>query len=100
MRILCVIDTFRIGGGAQTQLAGLAVMLKSRGHDVATLSYYKNSPDVSCEPHLEDNGVVNICLDEANNMFDSLLVLSVLLLILSQIRLSLILMVQLLFVVL
>ena len=70
MRILCVIDTFRIGGGAQTQLAGLAVMLKSRGHDVATLSYYKNSPDVSCEPYLEDNGVVNICLDEANNMFD------------------------------
>lgn len=70
MRILCVIDTFRIGGGAQTQLAGLAEMLKSSGHDVVVLSYYRNPPEVSLEPYLKASGVVYKCLDNANSMYD------------------------------
>lgn len=72
MRILCVIDTFKIGGGAQTQMAGLATMLKSYGHDVVALSYYNNPPEVSFEPYLKESGVEYKCLDNAINIYDKL----------------------------
>lgn len=61
MRILCIIDSFRIGGGAQTQLAGLAVMLKENGHEVETLSYHQVVPTLSFEPYLRELGVKYVC---------------------------------------
>lgn len=73
MKILCVIDTFRIGGGAQTQMAGLAAMLKSYGHNVVALSYYKNPPEKSFEPYLKESGVIYKCLDRAYCMYDKLI---------------------------
>ncbi|MBR4809248.1 MAG: glycosyltransferase [Bacteroidales bacterium] len=42
MRICCVIASLRLGG-AERQLAGLAVLLKNAGHDVEVLSYRDGS---------------------------------------------------------
>lgn len=71
-RIICLIDTFKIGGGAQTQLAGLAVMLKNKGYDVTTISYHKVTAELSLDPYLTENGVRHICLDGANNMWQKI----------------------------
>lgn len=68
-KILCIIDTFKIGGGAQTQLAGLAVMLKKHGYDVTAVSYHNVAPEQSFEPYLTQNGIDYICLKDANNMY-------------------------------
>lgn len=68
-KILCIIDTFKIGGGAQTQLAGLAVMLQERGYDVTALSYHDVVPEQSFEPYITSKGVTYICLKDANNMY-------------------------------
>ena len=68
-KILCLIDTFKIGGGAQTQLAGLAVMLKEQGFDVTAVSYHDIAPEQSLEPYITQKGVDYICLKNANNMY-------------------------------
>lgn len=68
-KILCIIDTFKIGGGAQTQLAGLSVMLKKFGYDVTAVSYHDVAPEQSFEPYLTQNGVGYICLKDVNNMY-------------------------------
>ncbi|MBQ2784064.1 MAG: glycosyltransferase [Alistipes sp.] len=68
-RVLCIIDTFRIGGGAQTQLAGLCVMLKQHNYDVYALSYHKVDDKDSLSPYLRENGIITSCLSKATNMW-------------------------------
>ena len=38
-KILCLVDSLGYGG-AQRQLSGLAILLKSKGYNVKVLSYY------------------------------------------------------------
>lgn len=54
-RILCLIDTLGIGGGAERQIAGLAKFLSEKGYDVS-LAYYHNSksyPDLTQQSNLK-----------------------------------------------
>lgn len=44
-RILCLIDTLRMGGGAERQMAGLAGFLHRKGFDVTLASYYEHDSD-------------------------------------------------------
>lgn len=67
--VLCIIDTFRIGGGAQTQMAGLCVMLKQHGYDVHALSYHVVEDNNSLNPYLRENGISTSCLVKATNMW-------------------------------
>lgn len=39
-RVLCLIDSLRLGGGAERQMIGLSIFLKSRGYEVDLVSYY------------------------------------------------------------
>lgn len=67
-----MIDTFQIGGGAQTQLAGLSAMLKSRNNEVIALSYYKVPEEQSFEPYLREHGIQYICLDNVKSMVEKI----------------------------
>ena len=58
-----------IGGGAQTQLAGLAVMLQEHGYDVTAVSYHNVASEQSFEPYITQSGVRYICLNNTNNMY-------------------------------
>ena len=42
-RILCLIDTLGIGGGAERQMAGLASFLSEKGYKVDIVKYYSNN---------------------------------------------------------
>ena len=42
-RILCLIDTLGIGGGAERQMAGLAKFLCEKGYEVDIVKYYNNN---------------------------------------------------------
>lgn len=53
MRILCLIDSL-VSGGAQRQMAYLAVLLKRAGHEVRVLKYH---PHDFFEPFVVSNGV-------------------------------------------
>ena len=53
MRIACIIASLRLGG-AERQLAGLAVVLKEAGHDVEVVSYREGD---FYSPVLDDAGV-------------------------------------------
>lgn len=44
-RILCLIDTLGMGGGAERQMAGLAGLLHRKGYDVTVASYYEHDSD-------------------------------------------------------
>lgn len=48
-RILCLIDTLDMGGGAERQMAGLAGMLHQKGKDVVVATYHKHSSDTFLE---------------------------------------------------
>lgn len=73
MKILCIIDSFGRGGGAQTQLAGLARLLCEQGNKVTALSYHYRLPEYSFQEELEKAGVEYICLDKAKNKFFKLI---------------------------
>lgn len=44
-KILCLIDTLEMGGGAERQMAGLAGLLYKKGYDVTVASYHEHSSD-------------------------------------------------------
>lgn len=44
-KILCLIDTLGMGGGAERQMAGLAGLLHRKGYDVTVASYYEHDSD-------------------------------------------------------
>ena len=48
-KILCLIDTLGMGGGAERQMAGLAGMLHHKGKDVVVATYHKHSSDAFLE---------------------------------------------------
>lgn len=41
-KILCLIDSLRLGGGAERQMIGLATFLKSKGYEVDLVSYHNH----------------------------------------------------------
>lgn len=41
-KVLCLIDSLRLGGGAERQMIGLATFLKSSGYDIDLVSYYNH----------------------------------------------------------
>lgn len=61
MKIICCIDSFEIGGGAQTQLAGLCIYLKNKGYDVCALSYHQVDYEKSYQAYLTGNKVEYVC---------------------------------------
>lgn len=59
MKIACLISSLRLGG-AERQLAGLAVALSGAGHNVTVITYREG--DFYC-PLLEKHGVEHVCLE-------------------------------------
>lgn len=41
-KILCLIDSLRIGGGAERQMVGLAMLLQEKGYQVDLVAYYNH----------------------------------------------------------
>lgn len=41
-KVLCLIDSLRLGGGAERQMIGLATFLKSSGYDIDLVSYHNH----------------------------------------------------------
>ncbi|MEI6178174.1 MAG: hypothetical protein WCS43_14870, partial [Verrucomicrobiota bacterium] len=59
MKVLCLIDSL-VSGGAQRQLATLAVLLKNQGMDVSLLTYH---PHDFFLPLLRDAGIAYTCIE-------------------------------------
>lgn len=53
-KILCLIDTMGIGGGAERQMAGLTIMLLQRGYNVDLVTYHNHEtyPELAQQPNL------------------------------------------------
>lgn len=69
MRVLCVIDSLG-SGGAQRQLAGLAVLLKEKGVDVGLVYYHDNHFFCS---YLEEHHVGRYYITETGNRWKKFL---------------------------
>jgi len=63
MKILCLIESL-VSGGAERQIAGLASLLKGRGHEVAVWTYY---PQDFYRKQLDEAGVGYRCVAKARN---------------------------------
>lgn len=69
-KILCLIDSLRMGGGAERQMAGLANFLHARQYLVHLVTYY----DQGCYPELLNvKGLIRTVLKVRKNKFSKLI---------------------------
>lgn len=54
-KILCLIDSLGIGGGAERQMVGLAMLLQEKGYQVDLVAYYNHDsyPELLARPNLK-----------------------------------------------
>lgn len=54
-KILCLIDSLGIGGGAERQMVGLAMLLQEKGYQVDLVAYYNHDsyPELLAQPNLK-----------------------------------------------
>lgn len=70
-KILCLIDTLGIGGGAERQMAGLAKFLCEKGYKVDIVKYYSNDEQYADLNDLEGGKIIQ--LNPRNNRLSKLI---------------------------
>lgn len=70
IKILCLIDTLGMGGGAERQMAGLAGLLHRKGYDVTVTSYHEHDSDEFIE---KKYGIRSVLINTNDNPFSKLL---------------------------
>lgn len=69
-KILCLIDTLGMGGGAERQMAGLALLLNEKGYKIDLVTYYNQET----YPELSNQNNINLTtLDAKNNKWSKII---------------------------
>jgi len=69
-KILCLIDTLDMGGGAERQMAGLAGMLHQKGKDVVVATYHKHDSDTFLE---KKYGIRSVLIESKPSLIEKLI---------------------------
>ena len=69
-KILCLIDTLDMGGGAERQMAGLAGLLHKKGKDVVVATYHRHSSDSFLE---EKYGIRSVLMEAKSSSVSKIL---------------------------